>query len=61
MGHSSTELKTPSFRVTHMLGFGQTVSIVPISDNHGFEIGGESTESAPFTIATLPRAPTLLI
>ena len=56
MGHSSTELKTPSFRLTHMLGFGQTVSIVPISDNHGFEIDGESAETALFTVETLPKA-----
>ena len=39
---------------------GQTVSIEPISDNHGFEIDGESAESALFTVETLPRALTIL-
>ena len=39
---------------------GQTVSIEPLCDNHGFEIDGESTESAPVTVETLPRALTIL-
>jgi diacylglycerol kinase family enzyme len=39
---------------------GQTVSIEPISDNHGFVIDGESTDAASVTVETVPAALTML-